>query len=687
MSNPKKANVYNKREGFFNSLVGSIELNTDITKDPSGSSVPSNNSFINIKDYWQSLIQLISGNIIISAVSNLSLYAAKHMNISVKGTQQTVIAGDKIEYVQGDVKTHHGKQGEEQKKAAKDLDDANMAVQQRRIQAIQNAQGQKVPCPVCSTVHLVDRNPGRLVDKIFSWLYKNIPFFCFPLDIVQKVLKAIIAPLGLSPVQNIALTGGKGCGSPGCMDGQIESPLAGLKAADAETDAAMKENTEKVNSASIKLGAGGGKLFGPYKTDVLFKTGLKKNTVPAYTKKGHHVIAFALTNNKAENALGSANLALDSTGSCKRVIYCEPTRTQGNMFFDIANNFTINAGTPGINLQTGGRVRIDAGDMLMTANEGEAVFGSGNLTTIKGKNIVLAAQDFSGESGVSIESSQTMVTGGFSVKGNAAIKGHLTTDGSLSVPHLICPSMRTEGTSNASSKFVTEGANYYPLNLTLKTSNFLKDLLFRYIMTGYMMSLQGLVALTMEVYDLAMSSGLFDTSALGTTGLGIGTAFTAFGPAPVVCFPPFGFLLNLKHNHTRCGNDHSHTHTSPLASYWNTREAWGSERQGAAPIPTVPPPYGDSPSPGPKSKPGACGGGGLYVKARNENYNLNLDNPYFFNNQINSYLPIPIKRSPDGNTFMTYPSGGSGKGIPPVYSRVYGVPALTAVLCAPSSVT
>jgi hypothetical protein len=683
MSNPKKANVYNKREGFFNSLVGSIELNTDITKDPSGSSVPSNNSFINIKDYWQSLIQLISGNIIISAVSNLSLYAAKHMNISVKGTQQTVIAGDKIEYVQGDVRTQYGKQGEEQKKAAKDLDDSNTAVQQKRIQAIQSTQGEKMPCPVCSTIHLVDHNPGALVDRIFSWLYKNIPFFCFPLDIVQKVLRAIIAPLGLSPTENISLTNGKGCGSAGCVNGQIESPLAGLKAADAATDSAMQEQADKVNSASIKLGSGGAKLFGPYKTDVMFKMGLKKNTVPAYTQKGHQVIAFALTNNKAGNALGSANLALDSTGSCKRIIYCEPNRTPGSIFFDTANNFTINAGTPGINLQTGGRVRIDAGDMVMTANQGEAVFGSGNLTTVKGKNIILAAQDFSGESGVSIESAQTMVTGGFSVKGNAAIKGHLTTDGSLSIPHLICPSMRSEATSNSSSKFATEGANYYPTNSVLKLSNFLKDLAFRYVMSGYIMSLQGITALVMEVYDLAMSTTMFDTSPIGTTALGIGTAFTVWGPAPVICFPPFGFVLNLKHNHTICGNDHSHTTTSPLASYWNTREAWGSERQGASPVPTVPPPYGDSPSPGPKSKPGACGGGGLYVKARNENYNLNIDNAFYFNNQLNSYLPIPISRTPDGNTFTTYTSG-KGRALPPTYSRVYGVPSLTAVLCGPT---
>jgi len=686
MATDKKNNkdaFYNSTEGFFNKLVGFITFKPDHSIDPSGSDIPKNNSYLMIKDYFNSFIRFGSGNIIISAVSNLSLYAAKHLNISVKGVKQEVIAGDKIEVVHGNVKVQHGKQGEEEKKAAQELNDANNAVQEARMSALERTSGAKNACPVCSTTHLVDRDTGNIVDRIFDWLYKNIPYFCFPLDIVQKVLKSIICALALSPVKNIALTGGKGCGSPSCVNGEIESPLAGMKAADAAAASTMKAQADKVNKASINFGAGGAKLEGPYKTDVLYKVGLKKNTAPAYKAKGHHVIAFALTNSKAENPLGSANLALDSTGSCKRIVFLEPQPTPGSLMFDVGNKFTVNAGTPGINLQTGGRFRVDAGDMLLTAGEGEAVFGSGNLTTIKGKNIVLAAQDYSGDSGVSIESAQTLVTGGFSVKGNAAIKGHLTTDGSLSIPHLICPSMRTESTANSSSKFKTEGANWLATAQLMASSNFAKDIVFRYVMTGYIMSIMGLYALVVELYDLIMTAMFIEPK---PTAIGFGTAFTAYGPAPVLIFPPFGAIWNFKHNHTMAGGDHGHTVTSPKASYWNTRQGWGSERQGASPVPTVPPAFGDSPSPGPKSKPGSCGGGGLYTKNRNENYNLNIDNPFFFNNTINNYLPITIKRSPDGQTFTSYASG-SNRGIPTVFSRVYGVPSLSSVICDPNTDT
>lgn len=661
--------------GFLNKIFG-IFSKVQRTADPDNGSVQ-DDSYTRLQDQHGSMVDFYSGNVILKALHNLSLYASKHLNISVKGDKQEIVGGNSLKNVHGDSADLHGKQGPDERKAAEDYDNAHVQIQQARLDAIENTQGSKVACPVCSTIHLVDRSGPTLVDKVLGWLYKNVPFMCFPLDIVHKVLNALLTPVFLSPTENISLTGGKGCGSPGCVDGQIESPLEALKAADTASDNAMKVHADKINEASVKLKSGGAKFI-PFKTDVIFRSGLKKNTAPAYKTKGHNVIAFALTTSSKvsphRTPAQAAFLALDSSGSCKKVIYCEPHRTHGSVFFDVSNNFTVNAGTPGINLQTGGRVRVDAGDMLMTASQGEAVFGSSNLTTVKGKNIILAAQDFSGDSGVSIESAQTLVTGGFSVKGNAAIKGHLTCDGSLSIPHLICPSMRTESTESSPSKFALEGANWFPVNAGLKSANFAKDLGLRYTMLGYTPTLRGMTALVMEAYDLAMQSKMFEHT---VTGMAIGTCFTPLGMYPVLCYPPFGFVLNHVHNHTRCGEDHSHTMTSPMASYHNHRLGWGAERQGASPVPTVPPAYGDSPSPGPKSKPsGACPSGGLYTKGRNEVYNLNTDVPTFFDNEYHNYIPVQIKRSGDGNTFT-----GGDNNTAPFWSRMLGVPSLSSIIC------
>ena len=598
------------------------------------SNLITNNSFIELgtNDIPQSKIRMSAGgDVLIQSGNNLDVNVLGNANYSTKGNERKVVSGTYSFYAKRDDKKVVGKQLASEREAAEKLQEITNEVQEKRLKAM-DKKGNMVACPVCSVTHLVDSH-SSLVDSFFAFIRKlNIPYFCFPLDLIQKLASALISPI-LSPKKNIGLTGAAGCGSPGCKNGMVESFVEGFKAADKATSEAIKQNAEKISKYSKQLSSGGSAVI-PHKADVVYKFGLKKNSAPAYKKKGNHTFGFYFK--PGVNGNGHT-LGMHSKGSCERAIYCPPQRTQGSVAFEVSNNFTINAGSPGVDIDTSGRFNVRAGDVVINATEGEAVFGSGNVTTIKGKNLILDADDKTGDAGVSIQSPHTMVHGSLNVRGDAAFKGHLTTDGAISCPYLIMPSMRTQSTASSSSKMKVEHANWYVAGLSLATTNFVKDLIFRYVMTGYIFTIAGLYALVVEVYDLIM---IAITIELNITGICFGYAACAYGGGPF-----FGYVMNYTHNHGKCGDDHNHDVNVPKTSTWNTRKGWGNERCAGSPIPTPAPVNGDESAPGPRSKPGGCGGGGLYTKNRNERYRVNDLDPFDGLNRI----PISINRTPDGN--------------------------------------
>lgn len=644
LPNPVLDKNYEKENHTLFTKIGGLIFAVYRSFNKNKSNVVRDDSYIELSnnEKAQSKIRISSGgHVLINAAENLTLGAGSSMNVSVKGKKQEVVSGDSIEYVKGNVKKPKGTQGNKEKEAANKLQEITAKIQEARLNAM-SAKGQQVACPVCSVTHLIDSN-SSLVDSLFGCIRKYlIPYFCFPLDVIQFLAQSLISPI-LTPKKNIGLTGSDGCGSPACKGGMIDSPVAGLKAADNATSQAIKQNSENISKYSKQLGSGGSEII-PYKMDVTFKVGLKKNTVPAYKKLGHNVFGFYFTPGKNGNG---HSLAMNSKGSCEKVAYCEPQPTPGSVFFDVANRFTINAGSPGVNIQTSGRFHATAGDVVINASEGEAAFTSSNVTTIKGKNIILDANDMSGDSGLAIQSQHTMVHGSFNVRGDASFKGHVTMDGSLSCPHLIVPSMRTESTPSSPSKFKIEGPNWVGTAAALSVGNLVKDLVFRYIMTGYIMTISGIYSLVSEIYDTIMMAMTLE---LIPTGIAIGYIYSE--------------VWNFKHNHTRVGEDHTHSSTVPKASFWNTRKGWGQERMAGSPIPTPSPANGDTPSPGPKSKPGGCGGGGLYTKNRNEKYGLNPLDPYNGGN----YIPYSIERNWDGSLTET-----------PQFSVIYGNTTTTPI--------
>ena len=643
LPNPRLDKGYKlENHGLF-TAIGGLVFAVLNSFNPNKSNVVQDNSYIELSnnETAQSKIRISSGgHILVNAAENLTLGASKHMNVSVKGDSQEVVAGNKTLIVKGDYKISKGNQDDKEMEAAKKIQEITEKIQEARLRALKQ-KGQPTQCPVCNVTHLVD-NKSALVDGIFDFIRKILgPFFCFPFDTIHRLVGTLVSPI-LSQKKNIALTGSAGCGSPACKSGMVESPVNAMKAADKAVTDAIKQNEKDISKYSEQLGTGGneGKA---YKGDVLFRFGLKKNNAPAYSENGHHVFAFYLEPGKNGNG---STLALGSRGSAPKITFAPPQRTHGSVMFDVSNNFTVNAGSPGIDMQTTGRFNIMSGDLILNANQGEAVFGSGNVTTIKGKNIIIDADDQSGDSGLSIQSQNTLVNGSFNVRGDAAFKGQVTTDGAVSTPFLIVPSMRSESTVSCSSKMKAEGAVWNIPAAVLSNKNLAKDVVLRYTKSGYATSMTGIFSLTVEVVDAIMQSMVIEPYPTGIFA-GMGTT----GPCS-------GWIFNWKHTHMTVGGDHSHEVTIPKGSYWHNRKAWGQERTAGSPVPTPNPAMGDSMAPGPRSKPGGCGGGSLYTKNRNENYKLNPLDPFNGSN----YIKYPITRSPDGTLNPA-----------PVFSVMYGI--------------
>jgi hypothetical protein len=647
-----------KRTDVISNPAGGIKIKQDEQVDVnSGSSVPDNKSQVLIQDAWGSLIRFISGNIVVRTVSDLCHNIGGHHDVSVKGNKQEVVAGKHTTYSHQDHSHLQGTQGDDEQKHAQELQKSHDRIQNARIDAIKNTKGEKVECPNCGVKHLID-DKSSLISKAFAYIRRNCPpSFCFPFDSLERLLNTLVAPF-LSQKTNIGISGTKGCGSPGCVNGQVDSPLAAMKAADQATAQAYAVEASTINNAMSAMGLGSAHLQS-HKGDVVVNVGLKSNDVECYVENGHHTTVTGLRAGPAR----TSDLSLHSKGNPKRIIHLPPARTPGSWMFNVANNFTIKAGAPGIDLKTVGHTQIDAGSITAIANRGEAAFGSGNVTTLKGKMVIIDANDMSGDSGFSVQSRFSHFTGAVSVQGNLAVKGEITCDGPISTPYIIAPTMRQVTTVGSSSKLVNEGANWLASAQALAATNFAKDSVLKYTFTGCITQLFGMYSFALEFYNLAQLEEIIEpipTGELISVGLG-NLGYPVFS---------WGFVWNYKHNHLTVGGDHTHDFDMIKGSYYEDRAGWGQERGscGDNPIPTTAPVNGDGTGSGPKAKPGGCGGGGLFTKARNQFYNLDVADVFNGGN----YVPLPIQRTPAGTLIPE-----------PQFSPIYSMPPLTAVLTPP----
>jgi hypothetical protein len=619
----------------INSRYSGIQMVDSKVVDPNGSQTTDDRSFITGQNSWGTLWKMVKGNFLVRAYNNISLNASGDVHVTGHNKQET-LTGDKGIYVKGKTQNLSGEQEDSHKEALSEYQTVVNEITKNSHDAMHNTQAERVACPICAQKHLVDDKSDNWA-TIFDYLNKICPgYLAGPFQAFRTVMNKVYIPF-LSQKNTIGMNSGEGCG-PGCENGMREGLSNKFQASQKAVEKGFKDNEDKLNKISEKLGNPSPVVQGHKDNEVQIYglPGSGQEVSPYVQVKGQYntIPTHFLVSPTQKNSL-----ITKTKGSCPKIIFVPPTQIPtGALMFNIQNKFDIITGVGGTNIISTGEIALKGGSAHINGSQGEASITSNNLTTIGGKNVLITADDRSGDTGVMIQSKHTFVGGSLNVTGDVALKGHLTTDGALSVPYIIAPTQSAETTLAASSKYATEGANWVGVGLGLNTTNFVKDLATQFLLRpSFAMTVDGITKITMETFNLIMMARTLEWPVPTGIFWGVGAGF---GVVEVQ-----GFVWNFTHNHTLAGNSHTHQFDQVKGSYYKTLQGWGGQRTAGSPAPTPAPTHGDYPSPGPNAKGGGCGGGGLYTKARNTKYNLGDGDPFNGGN----YVPVTINRNPDGS--------------------------------------
>lgn len=650
-----------------------------VERDPFGSIIPVDRSYWLQQDKFKNILQSNAEGITVKSPSDVGFFSGNNYYESIRGDRQSVVGGDEHHYVHGDYTEQIGKQTKKEQKAAKELQKITTAIDKKKVETIKNDEGDDYPCPICSQKVLTER-AQNYVNSLFKVIRKYLPNFPFSLDVIQKYINMLVIPF-LSTTTNISLNGGEGCGSPGCEKGVIKSAQRGIQKANEEAANELKAQQEKINELQKEMGTGG-TVVKSNTGDVQWTIGLEKNNAPTVTESVHTVTHFGFVNGKKPGD----PLTADSKGSAKLAVHTDPLINPGSLFIDVANKTTINSGSPGFEIQTSGKTSINGATTTIAATEGELTLMSANRTFLKGKNILIDAKDRSGDSGVRIESDNTMVAGKLSVSGDLALKGSIMMDGGLYCTHLTVPSERiaTSPTSDAHQCHCNANWNEPTrLQATLldqydkNYKRISRDIAV--ILTSYVKTPEYVKTLVEETYSTAMLDSIID--GMGSpTGFAPVYNYTTFQPLDVIgvtsdgqavkgyVVPALIPIYNYHHNHGSPGTGHSHDTSVPAFDGHDNAAASRAARPSPSHVPSTAKPHGMGHGAGPKSlgDTTSCGGGGgafgsggsggkkyktpkQAIADRNAGYGFSGD-PYNKTNYVNTDVPF----NPDG-TFKNPP--------------------------------
>lgn len=534
--NPTKLNENeSKQYSVIGGEAGSISMGQHVVKDPYGSFISEDRSHMILSDKFGSLIQFIGGKVVFKTASDLCMFTNQNMFMSVTGDVQSSIGGSKHDFVEGDVTAQAG--NDKQRAAAEKLQGLTSQIDKEKLDTIKSTEGQEMDCPVCSQKHLSERG-SALVGKIFKTLRKFLPNMAYPLDVVQKIINFLVVPFLNASTTNLSLTGGKGCGSPGCKNGRVKSPATAIQEGNSKAADAYESRKLQIASAQTEMGKGGAKVVREG-GDVVWQIGLAKNDAPTVTLKDPVPTALYLQNAKTPGEY----FALGAKGTTKQAIHSDPLINPGSLLLDVANKFEVSAGSPGVDLKTSGKASFSGAVTNVVANQGELTLTSSNKTTLKGKNILIDAKDRSGDTGVKIESDNTFINGKLSVSGDLALKGSLMMDGGLYVTHLTCPSERIQTSPSGGAHYVHSNATWNDFSPSKATKLDIFDKLFKKatrdvynVLTSNILSFAEIQTLIEETYSSIMIELPLDNTGL-PTGIGL-TGWYPYGTEPLMVIVP-----------------------------------------------------------------------------------------------------------------------------------------------------
>lgn len=642
---PSVTDQVSVRDDGLSSEAGMLLMKTNMKVDDTGSLISDDRSFILLQDKFRSLIQFIGGSITIKATSDLSLLAGGNVFVQTRNDAQFLYGNSKHEYIRGDASIQIGQQTPKQKEAAKKLQQLTKQIDQEKINTIKQTEGTEIPCDICAQILLSDKTKN-ITDRWLKYFRNWFPRMSYPLDVLQHYLNLLVAPF-IGTSTNLAMNGGKGCGSPGCKNGKVKSPISKLQAGNEKAAQVYEQNKNAIAQAQKDAGEGGSFVI-ESSGDVVFKIGTEKNDSPTTSPVGHGATAFKV----GKSADSSDLMSLKSNGTAESVVHSDPLINPGSLVLDVANKLVISPGSPGFEINTTGKGVINAAVTSIVSTEGELTLTSANKTTVKGKNILIDAKDRSGDTGLRIESDNTMVGGLLSVTGDLGLKGSVMMDGTLYCTHLHVPSERLPTSPGGGAHWCHSNATWNDLGPTKATALDRFDKAFKVVTRDVCAALMDLfltpdhvVTIAEETYSSIMVKLPLDNFGL-PTGLAMSNWYA--GPSPIgkplqivgwcPAGPVHGFVIpgqvqpiyNFTHIHNSPGQNHVHDTTVPAFDGYDDPAASRAATPEPSHVPTPAKAKGMGQRPGHKSLgTGSCGGGGgAFVNSRVSNYVAQRNSDY-----------------------------------------------------------
>ena len=561
----------------------------------SGSSItnkgelPLNSSSAQFYNAAGAKLSMIDNNITLGTVDNAAGIGINDEGSSFYNQRRITLTASEI-VLNGDVKTVSGVDQKNQKLSSDYLKKEQSAVNEIANQQASDISkgGEEINCPICEQKLADDKSD--FVQRILRTIRKfsNIlPWDCWNWGVTKFLINFIVTPM-LSEISALAVSGGEGCGM--CNKGKVKSysqTIENSNKKSAETFA-QKQNEINESAKNHKPGSNVQTVKGSYGIDA---GGDQTNNakVAQQLKDDCSVIPTGLK--KGTGA--KANPLHPSGEKVETVVFMPPNKTSaGDIFFKAANDIKMIAGSPGISMETNGKISITGGFLDLNSMDGPAVLTSKNVTNVNGAKVHIT-----GAKGIGLTAPNVGVNGNLGVTGNLGVKGSVTIDGALSVKHLKIKTMRSETTSNSSPKSTSNATTYYTggaagINIFDKIKNLLvRDNPLKMLM----LTPKGLLTIFQEVYDRVL--------------LMIG-----IHPVPTGIFVSYtgtGVVYNFTSNSSKVPDDHSHQFDAPQMTRAADNAAWvnmADDPSSEAPNPA--PSQGDDPVGGPHSLAG-CGGGGF----------------------------------------------------------------------------
>lgn len=636
--------------------TGRLVFNQNIR--PKESADPADYSYVELSQLDGAYLKLLAGGMArIEGSTVLSLNSGSDTFFHTLQNRQDVVGLHQISYVKGNQNFVVGPHDEEIKKYVEELQSINTTIAKTALQEGEQEEEEKIPCKVCNAK---TEEKSKMHDTVtmgnqaMNWISNNMPFISFPIGLIMKVLNFI----SVFPNKVIRMSTGrdkktKSCGS--CKDGYVIGTRKTLNKITQTRSNLIESQLEKINELQRKIG-NGGDFITSAAGNVYIGSGLVRNQAPAFLKKGKWNEPFRW---QKPDGNSMKSMIFGSQGNTERSIFQDPgSLCNGSMVLNANEKFSVFAGSPGILAETLGEFTVRAGQLELRAAEGEAHFGSGNLTVINGNNVRIIGRGNKGDSGIKLEADNILFDGGVSFVHNVAVKGAVSLDGELSCDFFNCASMEAQVQTTEPGQTHTHAQSHVP-GVT-RAAQVAKSTITKWAVNlGEILLPRGLFNFIMGKYDLAKSATFLDPIPSGYHWWPVYSApFLYNMPSPI---------FNYYHNHRVSEMETRGSVAVPRGKYYTTQAGVAASRTVAGTVPLLSRQEGTFPSGGFGSEPGPCGGGNLFSKnleRRNLNYGVDPLDPFQGLNFIDRYN--------QNNSLVTAISGNTGF-LPPVVNPQFSL--------------